>query len=70
MLARVTKAKHCLEVGTFTGFGTLSMAENVPEDGTVTALELQEPVAKHARGNFDRSPHGKKITIKIGNDGS
>ena len=66
VLARVTKAKHCLEVGMFTGFGTLSMAENVPDDGTVTALELQQPAANYARENFDKSPHGKKITIKVG----
>ncbi|CAG0897975.1 unnamed protein product [Darwinula stevensoni] len=68
MLVKVTGAKNCLEVGMFTGFSTLSMAEALPEDGRVVSLELEPFFEEYNRRNaFDKSPHGHKIHVRIGN---
>ena len=66
MLIRATKAKKCLELGMFTGYGSLSMAEALPADGTVTSLEYSDSLAQYSRENFDKSPHGHKISVKTG----
>lgn len=65
-LISMINARKVLEVGSFTGFGALGMAEAVPEDGTVVTCEIQPYLQELARKNVDRSPHGKKITIKLG----
>lgn len=40
MFAYMLKAKRVLEVGMFTGYGTLTIAESLPADGKITALEI------------------------------
>lgn len=50
----------------FTGYGALSVAEALPEDGCVIACELEPYLKEFAKPIFDKSPHGKKITVKIG----
>ena len=67
MLVKATGAKNCLEVGMFTGFSTLSMAEALPEDGRVVSIELEPFFEEYNRRNaFDKSPHGHKIQVRIG----
>lgn len=66
MLAALTDAKHILEIGMFTGYSALSLAEALPEDGRMVTCDIDEEVAKLARDYFARSPHGSKITIQIG----
>nr|XP_006630675.1 PREDICTED: uncharacterized protein LOC102695979 isoform X1 [Lepisosteus oculatus] len=65
-LVEITKAKRVLEIGMFTGYGALSMAEGLPEDGTLVACEIEPYLKEFAQPIFDKSPHGKKITVKIG----
>ncbi|XP_029630592.1 uncharacterized protein zgc:113054 [Salmo trutta] len=66
MLVHMSKAKRILEIGMFTGYGALSMAEALPEDGSLVACEIEQYLKEFAKPIFDRSPHGKKITVKIG----
>ncbi|XP_041743754.1 uncharacterized protein zgc:113054 isoform X1 [Coregonus clupeaformis] len=66
MLVHMSKAKRILEIGMFTGYGALSMAEGLPQDGSLVACELEQYLKEFAKPIFDRSPHGKKITVKIG----
>ena len=66
MLVQLTQAKRILEVGLFTGYSALTMAEVLPEDGTITSCEIDEENAKVARSFIDRSPHGNKINIHMG----
>ncbi|XP_020348483.1 uncharacterized protein zgc:113054 [Oncorhynchus kisutch] len=66
MLVHMSKAKRILEIGMFTGYGALSMAEGLPEDGSLVACEIEQYLKEFAKPIFDRSPHGKKITVKIG----
>ncbi|MGK7941989.1 MAG: O-methyltransferase [Crocosphaera sp.] len=58
-------AKRILEVGMFTGYSALAMAEALPEDGCIIACEVDQYVADFGRACFDESPHGSKIDIKV-----
>ncbi|MGK7874820.1 MAG: O-methyltransferase [Xenococcaceae cyanobacterium] len=58
-------AKRILEVGMFTGYSALAMAEALPEDGWVVACEVDQYVADFARSCFDESPHGSKIRVEV-----
>ena len=66
MLVQISGARRVLEVGMFTGYSALSMAEALPADGEVHTLEQDEVVATMARKYFARSPHGHKVHIHMG----
>lgn len=59
-------ARRVLEIGTFTGFSGLSMAESLPDDGELITCDIDPKATAVAREFFDRSPHGKKIHIRLG----
>ena len=59
-------AKRVVEVGMFTGYSALKMAEVLPENGEVHTCELMTKHVKTAQSFFDRSPHGSKIHIHRG----
>ena len=59
-------AKRIVEVGTFTGYSALQMAEVIPEDGEIHTCELMKKHVNTARSFFDRSEFGNKITIHEG----
>ena len=61
LLARLVGAQRILEIGTFGGYSALSMAEALPEDGTLVTCD-EDPVAiAFAQKYFSESSHGKKI---------
>ena len=66
MMVAITSTKRVLEVGMFTGYSALCMAEALPDDGELIACDINEETSKIAQSFFDRSPHGKKITIRLG----
>jgi caffeoyl-CoA O-methyltransferase len=66
LLAAVSGAKRVLEIGTFTGYSALSLAEGMPEEGRVITCEIEKSHAAMAQRYFDRSPHGRKIEIRMG----
>jgi caffeoyl-CoA O-methyltransferase len=59
-------ARRVLEIGTFTGFGTLTMAAAVGPEGRVTTLEVDEEMAATASRHFQASPHGDRIELILG----
>jgi caffeoyl-CoA O-methyltransferase len=65
LFVQMMGAKRILEVGMFTGYSALAMAEALPEDGCVIACEVDQYVADFARACFDESSHGSKISIKV-----
>ena len=65
MFVRMSGAKRILEIGMFTGYSVLAMAEALPEDGYLVACEVDQYVADFARNCFDVSPHGSKINVKV-----
>ena len=66
MLVRLTGARRVLEIGTFTGYSALCMAEALPAKGKLTTCEIKPERADIARSFFARSPHGHKIKIHLG----
>ena len=63
-LLSMTRARRVLEIGMFTGYGALAMAEALPEDGQVVACELDPEVAAFARECFAESPAGARIDVR------
>jgi len=66
MLIRLIGARSVLELGTFTGYSALMMAEALPADGSLLTCEISPERASFAQRYFDRSPHGKKIRLITG----
>jgi caffeoyl-CoA O-methyltransferase len=64
-LVHVTQARRVLELGMFTGYSALAMAEALPDDGEVVACEIDADVAEFARQCFDESPSGHKIAVEV-----
>jgi caffeoyl-CoA O-methyltransferase len=65
MFVHLTKATRVLEVGMFTGYSALAMAEALPSDGKLVACEVDAYVANFAQNCFQNSPHGDKITVEV-----
>ncbi|MEX0780478.1 MAG: class I SAM-dependent methyltransferase [Balneolales bacterium] len=66
MLVKLTGAKNVLELGMFTGFSALTMAQSLPDDGIIITCDMNEYYARIAQSFFDRSSHGKKINVRLG----
>jgi len=65
MLVSISKSKQVLEIGVFTGYSALAIAEAIPDDGCLIACEVDKYAAEFARECFDFSEHGKKIELKV-----
>ncbi len=65
-LVHLTRAHHVLELGMFTGYSALAMAEALPSSGRVVACEIDGDVAAFARQSLAASPCGAKIDIRLG----
>jgi caffeoyl-CoA O-methyltransferase len=65
-LAAAIGARRILEIGTFTGFSAQMMAAALPDDGALITCDISPKHLEMARRYFDRSPHGKKITVREG----
>jgi caffeoyl-CoA O-methyltransferase len=65
-LIAISGARRALEVGTFTGFGALTMAAALPEDGRVVTIENDEQTAAIARDHIERSDYAGKIELIVG----
>jgi caffeoyl-CoA O-methyltransferase len=66
MLVRLTGAKSILELGMFTGYSALMMAEALPDSGQLITCEIDAKAEAIARRYFAESPHRDKITIRMG----
>ena len=66
LLIKISNTKRVVEVGTFTGYSALVMAEALPEDGVLTTCENSREYADIAMRYFARSPNGRKIQLKFG----
>ncbi len=66
LMVLCSQAKNILEIGMFTGYSALCMAEALPEDGRLTTLEINPKVISVAKKYFAKSEYGKKITVLEG----
>ena len=65
-LVVATRARRVLEIGTFTGYGALSIAARLPADGTVVTVEADDGRAEMARRHIDASPDAAKVELVHG----
>lgn len=66
MLVAMMRPRRILEIGTFTGYSALSMAEAMPADGRIVTLEADARHASLARRHIAASPHASRIEVREG----
>jgi predicted O-methyltransferase YrrM len=66
MLTQMISPMRVLELGTFTGYSALCMAEGMPEGAELHTVELDDEYADDIRSYFESAPCGGKITLHIG----
>jgi caffeoyl-CoA O-methyltransferase len=66
MLVMLTNARRILEIGMFTGYSTLLLADALPKGGTVVTCEINPETTEIAKRYFAESPHGSKIEVRLG----
>lgn len=66
MLTTMIKPIRVLEIGTFTGYSTLSIAEGLPEGAVIETIEIDEEKEDELRQRFASSPYDGLIKLHIG----
>ena len=66
LLVKMLRARRVLEVGTFTGYGTLMMASSLPDDGRIITCDVDPSVGAIALRYFAESRYADKIELKMG----
>ena len=66
-LSKMIQAEKILEIGSFTGYSALCLAEGLSESGELHTIELREEDALTAKANFSKSKRNKQIHLHIGN---
>jgi len=66
LLVLVAQARRVLEIGTFTGYSALAMASGLPDDGELITCDQDPDATAMARRYWARSPHGSKISLRLG----
>jgi caffeoyl-CoA O-methyltransferase len=66
MLGRLLGARRALELGTFTGYGAISIARGLADGGRLTCLELDEEYAAIARRNLEDAGVADRVEIVVG----
>jgi len=65
LLIQAAGVRRILELGTFTGYSALCMAEALPADGQLITVDVNSGTTEIARRFWERSPHGHKITAVL-----
>src|SRR5215470_4517193 len=66
MLVKLIGARRALEIGMFTGYSGLMIAEGLPQDGKLVTCDVDPKAEEIARRYFADSPHGSKIEVRMG----
>lgn len=67
MFSKMMRPQYILEIGTFTGYSALCLAEGLQDGGELHTIELREEDANLSQNNFDKSSHKNKIHLHTGN---
>ena len=67
LLVEISGAEKILEIGTFSGYSALCMAEGLPENGSVDSIEINDEMESFIRSQLSSHECGKKINLIIGN---
>lgn len=66
MLSKLIQPKNILEIGTYTGYSALCLAEGMREDGELHTIDINEELFDFQRKYFDESLYGKQIFQHLG----
>lgn len=66
MLCRLVQPKYILEIGTYTGYATLCMAEGAPDDAEIHTIEVNDELEDFIRKYLDQTRQKDKIYLHIG----
>ena len=66
MLSKMLRPKRILEIGTFTGYATLCLAEGLVEGGELHTIDINEELQERVQGYFDASDYSEQIHYHIG----
>ncbi|MGW8121175.1 O-methyltransferase [Roseivirga echinicomitans] len=67
MISHMIKPSKVLEIGTYTGYSALCMAEGLAEGGKIITLDKNEELEEMVRGYFEKAGYAKAIDFRIGN---
>lgn len=67
IISKMLQPKRILEIGTYTGFSALCMAEGLSEEGLLYTLDINPEIAPIAQAFFDKSPYADQIRFIQGN---
>jgi predicted O-methyltransferase YrrM len=65
-ISKMLAPTHILEIGSFTGFSALCLAEGLTSNGALHTIELREEDAQKAKAAFDINPRSKQLHIHVG----
>lgn len=66
MIVRMIRPKNILELGTFTGYSALSMAEGMDGDGELHTVEIDDELEDFIREHLEKSSYADRIHLHIG----
>ncbi len=67
MLSKMIRPEHILEIGTYTGYSALCLAEGLRKNGTLITLDINEELEEMVRSYFNRSAYKEQIDYRLGN---
>jgi predicted O-methyltransferase YrrM len=65
MLVAMIKPKRILELGTYVGYSAICLAENLPEDGKLITIDIDDEIEDMAREYINASPNASKIEFIV-----
>lgn len=66
MLSKMIRPKSVLEIGTYTGYSALCIAEGLAEGGKIITIDKNEELEARVRQYVKESPYGQQIELRIG----
>lgn len=66
MLCKMIKPEKVLEIGTFTGYSAVCIAESLPENGRLDTIEIDDELEDFIKENIQLSPYSDRIKLHIG----
>lgn len=67
LISRMIKPARILELGTYTGYSALCLAEGLTPDGKLTTIDVNYELEDRVRAYFTSSPFSQQIDFRIGN---
>lgn len=67
MISKLIRPTNVLELGTFTGYSTICLAEGLKKDGAIHTIDINEELEDFQRKYFDKSGFGNQIIQHVGN---